>query len=196
MPARESASQARQRRRAGQEHLALPQPVCRQVEQVPGPLVGQPGAGIKPAAQAETPRRITEVVVAVHLPDFGAVGMPCLFALQVTKQARGRIEVELTTDVGDHGAGDVNRIGQKGAEVPYGAKLDRKSKAVVSPALACDQRMVDVVEMKMACELLWRRLVDEAAVPLFLGLGEKFNRHGVSSKVRFARQPRTPAETS
>ena len=70
-----------------------------------------------------------------------------------------------------------------------------KSKAVVSPALACDQRMVDVVEMKMACELLWRRLVDEAAVPLFLGLGDKFNRHGVSSKERFSRQPRTYAKT-
>ena len=44
--------------------------------------------------------------------------------------------------------------------------------------------MIRIIEMKMARELLWRRLVDEAAVSLLLGLGEKFNRHGVSSKVR------------
>ena len=47
----------------------------------------------------------------------------------------------------------------------------------------------------MAREALWRRPVDEAAVPFFLDLGENFNRHGVSSKERFSRQPQTTAET-
>lgn len=52
--------------------------------------------------------------------------------------------------------------------------------------------------MSQRMHLQWalRRFVGEAAVPLLLVLGEKFNRHGVSSKERFSRQPRAAAETS
>ena len=40
------------------------------------------------------PERARGIRLAADLPDFGAAGMPCPFALQVTKQARGPIEDE------------------------------------------------------------------------------------------------------
>jgi hypothetical protein len=84
---------------------------------------------------------------------------------------------ELASQHLDHDLGNVQAVVEERAEEAHRAQLDREAQPKGRDAAPLQQELVDVVEVKAACEIVLGGLADEAAERRALFIGEEADRH-------------------
>jgi len=147
----------------------------RPIEQHPRRLVRGPGPGRQELLQLSGGRG--ELAVAVGPPDLDGVLVLRLPALSVPGQARGVRDLQLVGQIGDDRRGDVQGVGQEGAQEPDGAELHREAQAVVLAAVPVDEVAIGVVQEEEALQLRPGERLGVSAVRSGLVVGEELDRH-------------------
>ncbi len=96
---------------------------------------------------------------------------------------RARCDADLLADKGRHAGWRLGHVVEKGAEVAYGSELHRQSQAHVIATARTNEGLVGVVEVKVAGELIGRRLAVEPAVAALLRLVQEADGHGTDSQM-------------
>jgi hypothetical protein len=96
----------------------------------------------------------------------------------VGRNVRARRNAYLLADKGAHARRRFSQVVEERAEITHDTELRRNTEAHVIATTRADESPVGVIEVKMARELIGRRLAIEPAVTAFLGLGQKADGHG------------------
>ena len=76
-----------------------------------------------------------------------------------------------------NGCRHLQRVGQERAQVADSAELDGEAQPVMVPSLARNPLQIDIVEVKVAVQIVRRWRTGVATVLLTLRVGEKADRH-------------------
>jgi hypothetical protein len=161
---------------ARQQHLVRHQPGRGPLEQHAGPVGAGPAQCVQPPRQAPPHQGFGDLDIAVLRADFGRV-LPATLAGSVSIKSIDRRDMKLPSQRLHNGCRHLQRVGQERAQVADSAELDGEAQPVMVPSLARNPLQIDIVEVKVAVQIVRRWRTGVATVLLTLRVGEKADRH-------------------
>jgi hypothetical protein len=132
------------------------QPCGRSFKQDARPVGACPAQRVQPTGEAKARSLIGKLDIAVNLSNFRRV-QPALFAGAISRCVPDRLDAELFGQRMQDGSRHVHRIFQKNAKITNSAQLNGKTDPIVPASPSDNQRMVGIIQMKVAGEILKRR---------------------------------------
>src|SRR5260370_4089915 len=148
------------------------QPCSRPLKQHAWPIGSCPAQRIKPAGKTEGCPLLGDFYITVSTADLRCM-KPALFAGPVSQPAFPNVHAQLFSQRVKYHRWHSHRIVKKSAEVADRAELHGEAEPVVVAALLCDHRMIGIVQMKVAGEVVKRRNSAAAATVLALFVPEE-----------------------
>lgn len=157
----------------------LHQPGDGVLEEDDRPFVGQPGALIQPARQAELPHRRGEFRIPILLTNLLGMLPFGILALQIAREGTEIVDAQLASHKREDGGRHSKGIGQKIADKANRTELEGKTEPMMAPVPAANKRQVGLIQMEKAGELAGIGITGVGTVGGAVFIRQNLSRHRV-----------------